>query len=130
MSRTEWAREFFQKDRFASKTTGITIVEAKGDYAKCELKPNENHMNAVGAVMGGAIFTLADFAFAVATNTPERHVTSVTSEISYFARAKGDTLIAEANCHKMGKSVCFYTVEVKDNLGIHVANVSVTGFLV
>lgn len=130
MNRTDWAREFFQKDRFATKTTGITIVEVDGDFAMCELKPNEDHMNAAGSVMGGAIFTLADFTFAVASNTPERHAMSLTSEISYLARAKGDTLIAQAKCLKQGRTACFYTVEIKDNLGTHVANVSVTGYVV
>lgn len=130
MSRTEWAREFFKNDRFATKTTGIEIIEAGDNYAKCELRPTPDHMNAAGGVMGGAIFTLADFCFAVAANTKERLAVSLTSEISYISKARGSLLIAEAKCLKTGRTACFYTIEIKDDLDNLVANVSVNGLFV
>ena len=61
----EEVRERFSQDRFA--TVNGAVIEAVGEgYAKCSIILNETHRNALGAVMGGAIFTLADFAFAVA----------------------------------------------------------------
>ena len=60
--------KIFEKDRFA-KTSGIRLLEASPGYAKAEMVINENHLNAVGVVQGGAIFTLADFTFAVASNS-------------------------------------------------------------
>ena len=63
----ESAREFFYKDKFAVDT-GITLDELSEDHAICSLKLTDNHRNAYGGVMGGVIFTLADFAFAVLSN--------------------------------------------------------------
>ena len=62
-------KEFFQKkDQFA-KHVGIELVEAAKGKAKVRLKIKEHHLNGINLVHGGAIFSLADFAFAVASNS-------------------------------------------------------------
>lgn len=63
---TEEARERFANDIFATQTTGIHIEKAEELYAKCTLSIEPRHLNANHTVMGGAIFTLADFTVAVA----------------------------------------------------------------
>ena len=63
--------EFFSKDKFATGN-GMYIVSVTEGDASCALDITGEHLNAVGAVQGGAVFTLADFAFAVATNCGER----------------------------------------------------------
>ena len=68
MSDLQRAREFFQNDKYATKATGIVIEHVEENYAKCSLKIGDDHKNALGNVMGGVCFTLADFVFAVATN--------------------------------------------------------------
>ena len=78
--------------------------------------------------MGGAYFTLADFAFAVAANWQEIGTVSLHSDIAYLGAAKGDTLIAEAFCVKNGKTTSYYRVEVKDELGNLAVVVHTTGF--
>lgn len=60
-------RERFSKDRFAT-VNGAVIETVDEGFARCSMELNDTHRNALGAVMGGAIFTLADFAFAVASN--------------------------------------------------------------
>ena len=60
----------FEKDRFATDN-GAVIDEVDDHYAKCSLKIEDRHRNAMGAVMGGVYFTLADFALAVASNWQE-----------------------------------------------------------
>ena len=80
--------------------------------------------------MGGAIFTLADFAFAVAANCGEKSVVTLTSQISYLGTAKGSRLIAEAKRVKQGRSTGYYTVSIRDELGAPVAEVTGTGFVV
>ena len=128
MSDLEKAREFFIKDRYAMVTTGIDILEVGDHYAKCVLKVDERHENATGHVMGGAIFTLADFTFAVATNVNSQQVTVTTvSQISYLGSPKGDQLISERRCLKDGRRNCFYEIFIKDNLDNPVANVAVSG---
>ena len=65
MTDLEKAREFFGKDTYAIVTSGIQIEQVGEHYSKCSMKLTDIHRNAYGGVMGGAIFTLADFTFAV-----------------------------------------------------------------
>ena len=57
----EEARAYFSDDRFATDN-GITLDELDGEHAVTSLTLEARHRNAFGGVMGGAIFTLADFA--------------------------------------------------------------------
>ncbi len=123
----ERARETFGHDRFATEVTGIEIVDVAENYARCELAIDSRHRNAMGAVMGGAIFTLADFCFAVAANAEKLSVVSVSSNIVYLNAVRGERLIAEAHCLKSGRRNCFFRVTVTDELGTLVAEVTETG---
>ena len=59
----EQIQKVFANDRFATDN-GAVIEQVDEGYAKCWLEIQPHHLNAAGTVMGGAIFTLADFAFA------------------------------------------------------------------
>lgn len=129
MSRSlEEIREFFSGDKFATKLTGIEIEKAEEGYSLCTLELNDDHKNLFGDVMGGVLFTLADFAFAVASNKPDRYTATLTSEIRYLTKAKGDRLIAECKVVRDGSKTCFADVVVSDNLDREVARVTVSGF--
>lgn len=124
----EEARKYFVNDRYAMATTGIQIDAVDEHYAKCSLKLDERHMNAVGQVMGGVAYTLADFVFAVATNACSDVPTVTTvSQISYLGVVKGDTLIAESELLREGRRNCFYLIHIKDNLGNPIAVVNTSG---
>lgn len=123
------AKEIFSKDIFAYETTGIVIEAAEPGYAKVSLKIEKRHLNALNTVMGGAIFTMADYAFAIASNIGGDIVVTINSQISYLGSAKGSVLHAEAKPIKSGKSTCVYNIEVTDDLGTQIACVSVTGFV-
>ena len=127
MTDLEKAKAFFEKDVYAMGTTGISLDEVGERYAKCSLKVDSRHVNATGHVMGGAIFTLADFTFAVATNFNQSLTVTTVSNISFLGSPKGDTLISESRLIKDGKRSCFYEISVKDNLDNPVALVSVSG---
>lgn len=127
MTDKEKALEFFKKDIYAMETTGISLDEVGEQYAKCSLKWDNRHVNATGHVMGGAIFTLADFTFAVATNFNQPLTVTTVSNISFLGSPKGDTLIAESKLVKDGKRSCFHEVTVTDNLGNLVALVTANG---
>ena len=127
MTDLEQAREFVLKDRYAMVTTGIEIDAVGERYARCSLKLDERHKNATGQVMGGALFTLADFVFAVATNFKQPVTVTTTSQISYLGVAKGDVLYGESRLLKDGKRVCFYEIVITDNLGNAVATVASSG---
>ena len=129
MKPSEETKRLFHNDRFATDN-GAVIDEVDDHYAKCSLKIEDRHKNAMGAVMGGVYFTLADFALAVASNWEEMGNVSLNSEITYLTAAKGARLIAEAVCVKKGRTTSYYRIDVKDDLGNLTAAVTATTFRV
>ncbi len=131
MPTLEQVKAYFEKDLYATKLSGIEITEVKQHYAVCRMPVTAEHKNARGTPMGGAIFTLADFAAAVAANSElaDEHVISLRADISYLNAAKGECLYATARCIKHGGSTTLYRVDVADALGTQVALVSVTGYV-
>ena len=116
----EEAREHFKNDRFATNA-GMVIDEMGEDYSVCSVILNDGHKNAYGGVMGGAIFTLADLAFAVCAN--QIHCLSVAQQVSinYLSAPKGEKPIARAKCIKNGKTTAVLKVDVTDDTGRDVA---------
>ncbi len=128
MDRLEEAREIFSKDIYATELTGAVIEEIGENYAKCSLTLSDKHKNAYGGIMGGAIYTLADFAFAVASNYDKEMATvSLVGTASFMSATKGSRLFAEAKLIKDGRTNSFYDVEVTDDLGKLIAVVNFTG---
>lgn len=129
MPTLEEIREHFQKDIFATETTGVEIVEAKPGRALCKLTLRPEHMNANGVPMGGAIFTLADFACAVASNAFSEGMTvTQQASINFLTVAKGSTLFADAICLKAGKKTGLYEVNITDDAGTFVSYMTVNTF--
>ena len=123
-------REHFANDKYASESTDCVIEDADENYAKCSFIISEKHQNAVHGVMGGAIFTLADFTFAVAVNglKKEEITVSLVSQISFLSSPKGAKLIAEAHCIKQGRSTSCYEISISDDTNRRIALVTFTGF--
>ena len=84
----EEAREYFSNDRFATEN-GMTIDELDTEHSVCSMTLSARHRNAYGGVMGGAIFTLADFAFATLTNDRERITVAQQVSVNYLAAPEG-----------------------------------------
>lgn len=124
----EEVRAFFAHDLFASEACKCHIEEASHGHAVTTLEIEPVHRNAMGAVMGGAIFTLADYALAVACNMGESPTVSVSNTIEFLSGARGSQLIATCDADKSGRSLGFYTVDVHDELGTHVARMTATCF--
>ena len=127
-SSLEEVRDFFSNDHFATDACGCEVLEAAHGHSVCAFTIGPHHINAQGNVMGGAIFTLADFALAIACNIAEKPTMSVQSSIEYFSATKGSRLIATADADKSGRSLGFYTVDVTDDLGTKVARMTATCF--
>ena len=127
MTDLERAREFFANDKYATSTTGIDIDDVAPNYAHCTLKLDDRHRNGLGAVMGGVYYTMADFVFAVSTNTFNAPTVTTTSQIEYLRPLRGDTMIGESECIKDGKTMCFFQVKISDGEGNLVALVNTTG---
>lgn len=122
----EEVQRVFRNDRFATDACGCRVVEASRGHAVCEFAITPGHRNEKGGVMGGAIFTVADLAFAVASNVGEPVTVSVSSSIEFMSAAKGERLIATADVDKNGRTLGFYNCLVTDELGTPVARVTQT----
>lgn len=92
---TQQAQQFFAADNYAA-LTGIKIVEAGKGYCKTSLKIDNKHLNAAGVVQGGAIFTLADLAFAVASNSHGQLALAINVNISFLNGVSSGKLYATA----------------------------------
>ena len=99
-------RDFFAHDRWATEACGCEVLEASKGHAVCAFAISDHHRNAMGNVMGGAIFTLADFSLAIACNVAEEPTVAVTNTI------------------ELG----FYTAVVTDDLGAEIARMTATCF--
>ena len=121
------ARAYFNDDRFATEN-GITLDELDAEHAVTSMTLAPRHKNAFGGIMGGAIFTLADFAFAALTNDRERTTVAQQVSISYLSAPKGGRLVATARFRKDGRSSCVVNVDVTDDTGRDIAQFVGTGF--
>ena len=126
MKTLEEIKEFFAKDKFAQNCK-IEIVRATDGEAECIMPITDEHKNAVGGVQGGAIFTLADYTFAIASNFNCDACVSVSASVSYIRVAKTDTLTAVATRTGESRHMAFYDVKVSDGLGV-IATVKVDGY--
>ena len=129
MTDLERARSVFVRDRFATEA-GCVIDEVGEGYARCSLTLEDRHRNALGAPMGGALFTLADFAFAVASNFDRDVFVSTAADVHFMTAAKGSRLIAEARQIRGGRRTCLFSVEITDELGVRAAYMTISGRLV
>ena len=89
-------KEFFKGDRFAA-LAGCELTEIRQGYARAQMTVTEEHLNGGNCCQGGAIFTLADLAFAAAVNSHLVLTVSTSSNISFFRSVPlGETIYAEA----------------------------------
>jgi acyl-CoA thioesterase len=116
-----------ENDRFA-QLLGIEIVDAAPGYALVEMKIGEKHLNGIDTVQGGAIFTLADYAFAVASNADGSTTVAVNASISFFRPPRGTLIRAEAREESASKKICGYKVEIRDEDGMLIASFSGLGY--
>lgn len=123
----EEMRACYMADRFAIEAAGAQIDSCADGHAVCSLTISPIHVNGHGSVMGGVTFTLADFAFAVACDAMRTGAVTLSSSVQYLSAPKGSRLIAEARRVREGRTACFYSVSVRDDLGRHIAEVSITG---
>lgn len=123
----ERIREYFAKDRYAA-LTGIEILEVREGYAKTHLTVEDKHLNGNNVVMGGCIYTMADFTFALAANCGDAESITLNSSIVFNSPASGKELFAETEIIKNGRSVCNFLVKVYDEKGRTIATSTMVGY--
>jgi acyl-CoA thioesterase len=112
--------QILEKDRFAAHC-GIELLSVSAGQARARMTLRPDHLNGLGSVQGGAIFTLADFAFAAASNSHGPAAVAINVSISFMKAARTGTLWAEAREVSKNFKLGSYTVEVKDDAGDLVA---------
>ncbi len=113
-------REFFKRDRFAEHS-GIELLEIGEGRARARMPIQDHHHNGVNLVHGGAIFTLADLVFAVASNSHGTIAVAINASIWFIKAAKEGTLYAEAKEVSRNPKLAVYSIEVTDDAGEMVA---------
>ncbi|MEA2075450.1 MAG: hotdog fold thioesterase [Euryarchaeota archaeon] len=103
--------EFLKKDKYA-ELTGIKLLEVSEGRARAMLEINETHLNSAGTVHGGAIFTLADFAFAAASNSHGTVAIAINSSISFFKAVSAGILYADAREISFHYKLASYVIDV------------------
>ena len=116
---------FVERDSFA-KCLGVEMLEYGRGYARAQLKISPQHLNSAGILHGGAIFSLADAAFAAASNSHGRLAVAISASISFFAARMDGTLIADAREVAINVKLATYLIEVKDEAGALVAQMQGT----
>ena len=126
MTKLEEARAFFAGDRFATEN-GAVIDEIGEHYAICSMELTPHHLNAAGRVMGGAVFMLADFAFAVASNFGHPADVTTPSQITFLRPSQGKMLYAKSQELRRGRTAVYYETSVTDDTGALIARVTASG---
>jgi len=108
------------KDRFA-QLMGVKLEALGKAYAKVWLEVEEKHLNGVDIVQGGVLFALADFAFALASNSHGVTAVGIESSISFFKPTYSGKLYAKATEKYRSKSLGAYDVTISNEQGIVVA---------
>lgn len=111
----ETVKEIIQRDRFCLETVGIELLGIEPGRAKAKLEVTEAHLNGLGTVQGGAIFTLADLALAAAANSHGTAAVLVNGNISYFKAVSQGTLYAEAREESINNKLATYIIRIIDN---------------
>jgi acyl-CoA thioesterase len=107
----ETIKKFFKGDRLA-EYLGIELVEVSMGKAVAKMEIRKEHLNGINTVHGGAIFTLADFAFAVAANSHGRVTVAINVSISFMKASTNGTLTAVANEISLNPKLATYTVNI------------------
>jgi acyl-CoA thioesterase len=116
-----------QGDRFAAGS-GVELLEVREGYARARLPIEPRHLNAAGVVQGGAVFTLADLAFAAASNSHGTVALAVNVSITFVRASRTGVLVAEAREDALSRRFSTCTVRVTDDAGALVATFAGTAY--
>lgn len=119
--------DFFKNDRFAAMA-GVELMEISEGYAKARMLITPEHLNGGGVCQGGALFTLADLAFAAAVNSHLVLTFSTTSTITIFRSVVEGYVFAEANEIVNHPRLPYAEVKITDEKGQLIAIFTSSGY--
>ncbi|MBQ7685015.1 MAG: PaaI family thioesterase [Bacteroidaceae bacterium] len=120
-------KEFFDRDRFAAMI-GAELIEIRQGYARARMLVTPEHLNGAGQCQGGAIFTLADLAYAAAVNSHLTLTVAISTNITYVSNVSEGYIYAEATEVVNHRRVPFTEVRVTGEDGRLLAIFTSTGY--
>ena len=111
-----------EQDPFA-RHLGIHILAIGEGSARLQMPLHSEMVNFMGTIHGGAIFSLADHAFAAASNSHGTPAVAMHLEITYFSVPPlGSILTAEAQEVYLSRRTATYRIEIATQEGQLVAS--------
>ena len=105
------------KDYF-SQWLGIERLEDGEGHSVLRMTVRKEMLNGFGIAHGGITYSLADSAFAFASNSRGRHAVSIETSISHTEKVKeGDVLTAVAVEEKLSYKIANYRITVTNQEG-------------
>ncbi len=120
-------RRLMSGDRWAA-AAGARLEEVREGYARATMRLRANHLNGVAVAQGGAVFTLADFAFAAAANSHGTVAVALDTSITFARAATKGVLTAEAREESLSRRTSVCSVRVTDSNGTVIALFRGTAF--
>jgi acyl-CoA thioesterase len=102
----------FRGDAYV-KGIGAELVDWGGGHASFRLRPEARHTNFVGTIHGGALFSLADAAIGVASNSWGRVCVLLSAEAQFLSAARvGDVLLSRATERSRTRRTASFAIDV------------------
>lgn len=120
--------KMMKEDAF-SQWLGIEILEVAPGHAKIQMEVRPEMNNGFRITHGGIAYSLADSAFAFASNSHGRLSVALETNISYTKKVtEGDTLVATAEELSLGNRIGVYKVAIANQEDAKVAEFRGTVF--
>ena len=107
---------------------GVELMEISEGYAKARMLITKDHLNGGGVCQGGALFTLADLAFAAAVNSHLVLTFSTSSNITFFQSVAQGYVYAEAREIVNHPRLPYAEVKITDEDGRLIAVFTSSGY--
>jgi uncharacterized protein (TIGR00369 family) len=114
-----------------ARKLGVVCESVEADRVRMRLPWTPEHVTVADVVHGGAIASLVDVAatgacWASADLAPGARGTTIGFTISYLHAARAQDLLADARVVQRGRTIVIAEVDVRGDVGAHVARALVT----
>ena len=124
--------KFFNDNDHFAKENGMVVTRLEEGASEAVLTASERHFNGVGIIMGGALFTLTDFAFAAALNSFGFRAVGMNASTSFLKPGKGvpgEKFTARATLVSKTRRTAVFDVNVYDDENRLLTHSIMTGFI-
>ena len=120
-------KELLKNDIFAARA-GVELLVVEPGYARARMEVTPEHLNAGGVCQGGALFTLADLAFAAVANSRQNLTLSLNANMTFLRAVSSGFVYADARAVYPHRRVPFIEVRLSDEKGELIAMMTSSGY--